>query len=179
MTAKKKAANRHLSAISLFAGGGGLDLGFSAAGFHIGCSTDIDPFSKQTLLRNSGKKHFYNHAHSITADLRDLTSAELMKSSGLTKGQVDIVIGGPPCQAFSVFGRRKGLADPRGNLVWEYERIIREVQPRAFVFENVAGLKSIHGGSLFSRILEELTIDGMYTISAHCYQVVMENMFRL
>ena len=160
-----------LTGLSLFSGGGGLDLGFSAAGFRIGCATDIDPYSCQTLLLNSGKKPFYDHAHSITADLRNVTAADLIEKSELANGAIDIVIGGPPCQAFSVFGRRKGLEDPRGNLVWEYERIIREVRPRAFVFENVAGLRSIHDGALFDRILEELTIDGVYKVSTHQYQL--------
>lgn len=160
-----------LTALSLFSGGGGLDLGFSASGFKVGCSSDIDPFSCQTLLINSGKMPFYSHAHSIAADITKVTAEDLLSESGLEKGNIDLVIGGPPCQAFSVFGRRKGLDDPRGNLVWEYERIIREVMPRAFVFENVAGLKSIHDGKLYDDILEELTMDGAYTVSAHHYQI--------
>ncbi len=164
-------AKRSLTALSLFSGGGGLDLGFSASGFKVGCSSDIDTFSCKTLLINSGKKPFYNHAHSIAADIRKVTAADLLSESKLANGHIDIVIGGPPCQAFSVFGRRKGLDDPRGNLVWEYERIIREVQPSAFVFENVAGLKSIHDGKLYADILEELTLDGTYTVTAHSYQV--------
>ncbi|UFS71771.1 DNA cytosine methyltransferase [Geomonas sp. RF6] len=163
--------DRTLNALSLFSGGGGLDLGFSAAGFKIGCSTDIDAFSCQTLILNSGKKDFYSHAHSIPADIRKVTATDLLKESHLRDREVDIVIGGPPCQAFSIFGRRKGLGDPRGNLVWEYERIIREVMPRAFVFENVAGLKTIHGGTLYEDILDELTLGGVYTVSAHSYQV--------
>lgn len=166
--AKDKAA-KPLRALSLFSGGGGLDLGFSAAGFAVGCSTDIDPYSCKTLLINKGKKPFYAYAHSIPADIRKISAANLLKEAGL-KGQIDIVIGGPPCQAFSVFGQRKGMSDPRGNLVWEYQRIIREVQPKAFLFENVAGLKSIHGGELYGQIIEELTGCG-YTVSAHSYQV--------
>jgi DNA (cytosine-5)-methyltransferase 1 len=162
-------ATKPLRALSLFSGGGGLDLGFSAAGFAVCCSTDIDPFSCKTLQINNGKKPFYAHTHSIPADIRKISAAHLLKEIGL-KGQIDIVLGGPPCQAFSVFGQRKGMGDPRGNLVWEYLRIIREVQPKAFLFENVAGLKSIHGGELYEKILEELTACG-YRVSAHNYQV--------
>lgn len=159
------------TALSLFSGGGGLDLGFSASGFNVSCSSDIDTFSCKTLMLNRGKKAFYNHAHSIAVDIKKVTASELLSASNLEKSKIDIVIGGPPCQAFSVFGRRKGLEDPRGNLVWEYERIIREIQPEAFVFENVAGLKTIHGGKLYEDILEVLTIGGVYTVSAHNYQV--------
>jgi DNA (cytosine-5)-methyltransferase 1 len=161
---------RTLIALSLFSGGGGLDLGFSAAGVRVACSTDIDPFSCQTLVLNNGKKPFYRHAHSVPADIRTVSAALLLEKAGLEPGSIDIVLGGPPCQAFSVFGRRKGLNDPRGSLVWEYLRIIREVQPRAFVFENVAGLKSIHGGTLYGEILSELSGCG-YIVSAHHYQM--------
>ena len=159
-----------LRALSLFSGGGGLDLGFSAAGFRISCSSDIDAFSCKTLQLNNGKKPYYAHAHSIPADIREVTAAVLLKEANLHRGEIDIVLGGPPCQAFSVFGQRKGLKDPRGNLVWEYLRIIREVQPEAFVFENVAGLKSIHGGELYQEILKQLTTCG-YTVSPQLYQV--------
>jgi len=171
--AMKKPAEKppsRLTALSLFSGGGGIDLGFSAAGFAVVCSSDIDPFSCRTLVINNGKKPFYKHAHAVPADIRAVSAAELLKGSNSKLGDIDIVLGGPPCQAFSVFGRRKGLTDPRGSLVWEYLRIIREVQPKAFVFENVAGLKSIHGGKLFDDILEQLSGCG-YVVSAHSYQM--------
>jgi DNA (cytosine-5)-methyltransferase 1 len=163
--------NKRLTALSLFSGGGGLDLGFSAAGFKVGCSSDIDTFSCNTLLWNSGKKPFYDHAHSVPANINDISADDLLREAGISRKDIDIVLGGPPCQAFSIFGRRKGLDDPRGGLVWEYLKIIQEVKPKAFVFENVAGLKSIHGGSLYDDILKSLTLDGEYEVSAHNYQV--------
>lgn len=165
---KKKAT---LTALSLFSGGGGLDLGFSASGFTVGCSSDIDTYSCKTLVLNNGVKPFYKHAHSIPADIRQVTAKHLLNEAKLENDAIDIVLGGPPCQSFSVFGKRKGLGDPRGNLVWEYLRIIQEVQPKAFVFENVAGLKSINGGKLFFEIAEQLSLNGLYTVSAHSYQV--------
>jgi DNA (cytosine-5)-methyltransferase 1 len=167
---KPRGFTKTLTALSLFSGGGGLDLGFSAAGFSVRCSSDIDPFSCKTLVMNKGKKPFYKHVHSIPADIRGVSASDLLKEAKLHRGEIDIVLGGPPCQAFSIFGQRKGLDDPRGNLVWQYLRIIQEVQPRAFVFENVAGLKSIHGGQLYEQIIEQLTACG-YTVSAHAYQV--------
>ncbi len=160
-----------LTAISLFSGGGGLDIGFSAAGFNIVCSSDIDPYSCRTLLINSGKRPFYKHAIALPADINQISAASLLEPTGVSDSTIDLVIGGPPCQAFSVFGRRKGSDDPRGNLVWEYLRIIEEVKPQAFVFENVAGLKSIHGGKLFQEILGALSVHGLYTVTDHSYQV--------
>ncbi|MCC5608765.1 DNA cytosine methyltransferase [Nostoc sp. CHAB 5834] len=168
---KLNAGTKELMALSLFSGGGGLDLGFSAAGFRVGCSTDIDSFSCQTLILNNGRKIFYNHAHSITADITEISAEYLLRKAELSDSKIDIVLGGPPCQAFSIFGRRKGLDDPRGNLVWEYLKIIQEIKPKAFVFENVPGLKSIHDGKLFEEILSELTIGGTYAISTHNYQM--------
>jgi DNA (cytosine-5)-methyltransferase 1 len=168
---EKKPSGRTLTALSLFSGGGGLDLGFSAAGFKISFSTDIDTYSCQTLSINSGKKPFYEHKHSLAENIRDLSAEQMVSESSLNNSEIDLVLGGPPCQAFSVFGRRKGLEDPRGNLVWEYLRIIKEIRPRAFVFENVAGLKSIHGGNLYKEIANELSLGGIYTVSAHNYQV--------
>jgi DNA (cytosine-5)-methyltransferase 1 len=162
---------KELMALSLFSGGGGLDLGFSAAGFRVGCSTDIDPYSCRTLVLNKNKKKFYAHAHSIAANIKEISAKNLLDKADISRKNVDIVLGGPPCQSFSVFGKRKGLEDPRGNLVWEYLKIIQEVQPKAFIFENVAGIKTIHGGDLFKEILEELTLNGTYTVSAHSYQV--------
>ena len=168
---KLKSSTQKLTALSLFSGGGGFDLGFSAAGFNIACSSDIDPFSCHTLAINSSRKRFYKHVHSIPADIRELAAADLLKKAGLEKKRIQIVLGGPPCQAFSVFGQRRGLQDPRGDLVWEYLRIIQEVQPEAFVFENVAGLKSIHGGALYQEILEQLALGGRYNVSAHNYEM--------
>src|SRR5688572_17878733 len=123
------AENMLLNTISLFAGGGGLDLGFSAAGFNIVYSTDIDPFSCETLRINQNKKSYYTSHIVEEGDVKNLTTSSILKNTGLKKGDIHFIIGGPPCQAFSVFGKRKGLEDPRGNLVYEYARIINELQP--------------------------------------------------
>ncbi len=164
-------ASNSLNAIALFSGGGGLDLGFSAAGFNIRISCDIDAFSCKTLELNNGKRPFYNHAKAMQADITKISANDLLENANLDRESVDLLIGGPPCQAFSIFGQRKGLNDPRGNLVWDYLRILQEIQPTAFVFENVAGLKSIHNGSLYNEILHSLELGGLYTVSAHSYQL--------
>lgn len=168
---KSDKSTKTLNALSLFSGGGGLDLGFSAAGFKVRVSSDIDSFSCATLELNKGKKSFYKHAKAVQTDITKVDAHDLFRGIYADASGIDLVIGGPPCQAFSVFGQRKGLGDPRGNLVWDYLRIIQEIQPAAFVFENVAGLKSIHDGKLYEEILESLTLSGMYTVSAHSYQL--------
>lgn len=157
-----------INTVGLFSGGGGLDLGFSASGYNLIYSSDIDSYSCQTLQNNLSKKPYLkNHLVECT-DIRNLTGKEILDK---TKKNVDFVIGGPPCQSFSVFGKRKGLEDPRGNLIYEYTRLIEELNPRGFLFENVAGLKTIHGGELYSSLLETLSIHGKYAVTAHEYEV--------
>lgn len=160
-----------LNAISLFAGGGGLDLGFSASGFNILYSTDIDFHSCETLKLNQGRQPYYGEHLVEVADVRGLQSKNILKKVEKTKEDVDFLIGGPPCQAFSVFGKRKGLEDPRGNLVYEYARIIDELKPKGFLFENVSGLRTIHNGNLYKELIETLSFKGEYTVSAYEYDV--------
>lgn len=158
-----------INTLTLFAGGGGLDLGFAAAGYNLLLSSDIDLLSCETLKINQGKKSFYTNHPVICDDVVNLTAETVLK---LTNNKpIDFVIGGPPCQAFSIFGRRKGLEDPRGNLVFEYARIIDELKPQGFLFENVFGLKTIHEGKLYDELLNILSFDGEYTVSAHEYEV--------
>ena len=155
--------------LSLFSGGGGLDLGFSASGFNSIFSSDIDPYSCKTLLQNQGKKRYFSNSSVVCEDIKNISYKTIKNEIGGT--EIDFIIGGPPCQAFSVFGKRKGLDDPRGNLVYEYVRIIKEIEPEGFLFENVAGLKSIHDGSLYSKLFNTLSVNGKYTISAHEYEM--------
>jgi DNA (cytosine-5)-methyltransferase 1 len=120
-------------AIDLFAGAGGLSLGLEQAGFDVAVAVELDPVHAAT--------HTYNFPQSTVfcADIQDIQGEELLASVGLEVGEVDVVAGGPPCQGFSLIGKRM-LDDPRNSLVMEYLRIVREIQPRAFVFENVPGL---------------------------------------
>lgn len=159
----------NINTLGFFSGGGGLDLGFSAAGYNIILSSDIDAHSCETLKLNQGKKAYVKEHPVLCEDVRKINKATIKEIIGDKK--IDFVIGGPPCQSFSVFGRRKGLEDPRGNLVFEYVRLINELKPRGFLFENVAGLKSIHGGELYRELAKVLSMDGRYKISVHEYEV--------
>lgn len=166
------ASNKRLSAIALFSGGGGLDLGFAAAGFDIRVSTDIDLVSCTTLEKNMGRrKRFFSSHPVVKEDIANLSASRLLKEGGLGKGEVDIVIGGPPCQSFSVSGQRKGLDDPRGELVLQFLRIIQGLRPQAFIFENVHGLASLHDGEVLKKLKNCLSMKGEYKVGAQIYEL--------
>jgi DNA (cytosine-5)-methyltransferase 1 len=120
-------------AIDLFAGAGGLSLGFEQAGFDIVASVEIDPIHCATH-----KFNFPNTAI-IPRSVMDVTADEVRRVSGIAGRVVDCVFGGPPCQGFSLIGQR-ALDDPRNRLVLEFVRLVRELDARTFVFENVKGL---------------------------------------
>ncbi|MDR2338918.1 MAG: DNA cytosine methyltransferase [Deltaproteobacteria bacterium] len=164
-------------AISLFSGAGGFDLGIEAAGFSTKLCTDQDPHSCLTLKSNSFRlrRHprfdFLSEATVSCRDISAYSSSDMLADAGLRAGEVALVYGGPPCQAFSIFGRRKGMDDPRGTLLWEYLRVIKDIRPDCFIFENVPGLLTILGGEIFKRFAEELSApagdDPGYGISWH------------
>lgn len=136
--------------VSLFAGAGGLDLGLERAGWRSLFATDIDPASIRTLEANRnrgvgrGRKAF---ADTIIrqSDVRALKGAIVLKDLGLSRGDVDLLSGGPPCQSWSSAGRQQGFDDPRGRLVDEYLRLAREIDARWLIFENVRGLLTARG----------------------------------
>lgn len=124
--------------ISLFSGAGGLDYGFEAAGFETAVAVEIDADSCNTLRAN-------RRWQVIERDIFDVSSAELLETGSVRKGEVDVVVGGPPCQPFSKAGYwARGdslrLDDPRANTLSAYLRVVEETLPRAFLLENVEGL---------------------------------------
>lgn len=154
-----------LYAISLFSGAGGFDLGIEAAGFTTKLCTDIDSHSCETLelnrdkLKYGNKFSFLSEATVVQKNIKEYPTEEILKDANLKKGEVALVYGGAPCQSFSVFGQRKGMDDPRGTLLWDFLRVIREIEPTSFIFENVAGLLTIENGAVFRSFLEELKKD--------------------
>lgn len=121
-------------AVDLFAGAGGLSLGFEQAGFDIAAAVEIDPIHCAV--------HHFNFPKSkvICRSVTSLTGAELRKEAGIDADrEIDVVCGGAPCQGFSTIGKR-ALDDPRNQLVYHYCRLIEELQPKYAVFENVRGL---------------------------------------
>lgn len=151
-----------LNCISLFSGGGGLDLGLEAAGFNTLLASDVDEHSCKTLSANkltSAKngKPFLKHAKILHEDANNLKGEQVLSLAGLKAGELDLLAGGPPCQAFSVFGKRKGREDPRGMLAYTYLRLISELRPKAFIFENVYGMMTVEGGSVFEDLKKKLS----------------------
>ena len=119
--------------IDLFAGAGGLSMGFEEAGFDIAACVEIDPIHCAT--------HEYNfpYAASICGSVTGLTGAAIRRRSGIGDRDIDVVFGGAPCQGFSMIGKR-ALDDPRNKLVLHYVRLVKELHPKYCVFENVKGL---------------------------------------
>lgn len=149
-----------LRILSFFTGCGGLDLGFEQAGFETVYATDIDADSCETLQLNVGR--YFNPSIKIErADIIELKPATLPKD-------IDLIIGGPPCQSFSASGRRAGGAagrlDQRGRLFEAYCKIIKHVRPKAFVFENVRGILGTNKGEDWKAIVRAFGRLG-YTIS--------------
>ena len=131
-----------IKVISFFTGAGGLDLGFDMTGYDVVYATDIDAMCCATLQANVGSA-LSKKTKVEQADIRKINLDELPKN-------VDLVIGGPPCQSFSASGRRAGGApgrlDDRGTLFEAYCRVIEHTAPKAFLFENVRGILGTNGG---------------------------------
>jgi len=129
---KKK--NRHKPVvIDLFAGVGGLSLGAARAGFDIAAAVDTDKLALEFHARN-----FPSTTH-IDLTVRTLRGIDLLSSAGLAPGELDGLIGGPPCQGFSMIGHRSST-DPRNNLFAQFFRLVSETRPKFFVAENVPGI---------------------------------------
>ncbi len=139
-----------INTLSLFSGAGGLDIGFEDVGFNIIESVEIEQKFVQTALLNQGKGKYYCNTKINCANIRDYSPNQNIK--------IDFIIGGPPCQSFSSAGRRvagvRGINDDRGTLFQEYVRILKELQPRGFLFENVYGLLGAQGGDAIKQIVQ-------------------------
>ena len=121
---------------SLFSGCGGLDLGFSKEGFEIVFANENDHLIWDTFRKN------HPSVNLCTKSIRDVCGKDI-------PGNIDVLIGGPPCQAYSESGVMKGEQDPRGKLLFEYARLLSEIKPKVFLAENVRGiLTKKHEGTL-------------------------------
>jgi DNA (cytosine-5)-methyltransferase 1 len=143
MSKLKKNKELKYKVYSLFTGAGGFDIGFEEAGFEIIGASDIWKESEKTMKLN------YPNIPFICKDIRLLTSNEILESTNNVFP--DIIIGGPPCQGFSVMGD-KNSADPRNSLFESYARIVDDLKPMCFVFENVKGIKSMFNGRYLNMV---------------------------
>jgi DNA (cytosine-5)-methyltransferase 1 len=143
--------------ISLFSGGGGLDLGAHFAGFKSALVSDIVSTYTETI------KHNLPHVHVYNDDAIDLTPDKVRELSGVRE-DIDLIIAGPPCQSFSIMGKRQSLDDPRGKLTIKYFELISGLKPKAFIFENVSGLTTVNKGEDFVNLLGYIQETTGYTI---------------
>jgi len=134
-------------AIDLFAGVGGLTLGFEQAGFDVAAAVEFDPIHAATHELN------FPECTVICRDVRTLSGKEIRAAAGLGDRTIDVVIGGPPCQGFSLIGHRV-LDDPRNSLVFHFLRLVGELKPRAFVMENVPGMATGTHTELLRQLVE-------------------------
>lgn len=139
-----------LTAIDLFCGAGGLSEGFRQAGYVVVAGNDVDAAAGETY------KATHRDAKFILGPIQDVTVESLCKASGLRPGELDVLLGGPPCQAYSVNNHQRGMHDARANLFREYLRIVEGMNPKWVVIENVTGITSIAGGAVVQSIKSEL-----------------------
>lgn len=135
---------------SLFAGAGGLDLGFEKAGFHVVWANEFDKTIWETF------KHNFPHTKLDKRSITEVQSSEVPDADGF--------IGGPPCQSWSEAGARRGINDKRGQLFHDYIRLLKDKQPKFFLAENVSGILHPKHAEAFSDIIKEFENAG-YVVS--------------
>lgn len=121
--------------VSLFSGAMGLDLGIEKAGFDVRVCVEMDKKACETIRANT-------KIPVIEKDINQVTVQEILDTAGLKKSDVSVVVGGPPCQAFSTAGKRRSLEDFRGNVIIRFLEIVKEIKPKFFILENVRGILS-------------------------------------
>lgn len=138
------------TAVDLFCGAGGLSAGLEMAGFEVLAGND--------LFAAAGKTFEATHPHAkfFGEPIQDLDLDSLLEEIGLKKGELTVLVGGPPCQAYSVYNHQRGMHDERSQLFRQYLRVVERLNPEWIVMENVAGIFSIAGGEAVHAIEKEL-----------------------
>jgi DNA (cytosine-5)-methyltransferase 1 len=154
MAAKVWDAEAHPVAIDLFAGAGGLSLGAEMAGVEVALANDIFPEAAATYQVNNPGTLF------VEAPIETLTAPRILDTLGIAPGTLDIMLGGPPCQGFSINAPTRSLGDVRNSLVLEYLRLVDGLRPKYLVIENVPGLLSLERGHALHVVYERLAALG-------------------
>ena len=155
---KKSYSDRRPIGIDLFAGAGGLTLGFEQAGFDVAAAVEIDP------IHSAAHEYNFPLCATVCASVTDIGASDIRRAAGIGGRPVDAVFGGAPCQGFSLIGKR-ALDDPRNRLIREFVRLTVELDANYFVFENVRGLTI----GTHRRILEEMIEE----LQRHGYDVLL------
>lgn len=140
-----------MNIVSLFSGAGGLDLGLVQAGHHVIWANDIDENAVATYRRNIGN-------NIVCADIKDININDIPNS--------DVIVGGFPCQGFSLANLRRNVADERNQLYLFFKCIVEEKQPRYFIAENVKGILSLEKGQVIRQIVQDFS-DAGYLVEVH------------
>ena len=153
--------NNNLNVIDLFSGCGGMSLGFKWAGFNSILATDIDENAIKTFSHN------FPNVPTLNGDLREIKKNKFDKLIG--DKQVDVVVGGPPCQGFSLANKRRNTIknDPRNELFYDFVRVVEWYKPKAFVMENVKGLLSMKDSQVIKVIMQsfsDIGYNAMYKV---------------
>lgn len=155
------AEHNKLTAISLFSGAGGMDIGVQQAGFDILACCEIDRHCCETLRENIRRGQ--RNTIVYEGDIKTFTPNQMLDDLHIQAGEVDLLFGGPPCQAFSQIGKQRSMLDERGELLFEMVRYVKVIQPRAIMIEQVKGLltaKDLEGkrGGVFEQLIRELEL---------------------
>jgi DNA (cytosine-5)-methyltransferase 1 len=147
------------TAISLFSGAGGLDIGILQAGFEVLTCIEIDPHCCSTLKTTVQREQ--RSTRIIEDDIRNVDAKDLMEQLSLRRGELDLLCGGPPCQPFSQIGKKGFLTDKRGLLLFEIIKFAKVFFPKAIMIEQVKGILNAHDetgcpGTVMERLLKDL-----------------------
>ncbi len=137
-----------LTSIDLFCGAGGITQGFHQAGYRCLYANDFMPEAIETF------RHNHPGTRAECGPIEGVSAQSLRKSLGLARGALDVLVGGPPCQGFSINAPSRFLSDSRNSLFKHYARFVQEFEPKTIVFENVPGLLSMADGAVFNSILK-------------------------
>jgi DNA (cytosine-5)-methyltransferase 1 len=137
--------SRKHTAIDLFSGAGGISLGLANAGFDVLLASDVSEACAVTHSQSMPSIQF------LHADIRRLSPSDVMRAAGVRPGELDLLIGGPPCQGFSIIGQREH-DDPRNAMIEQFFRIAKGTKPKFVVIENVPGLATLHRGAFLRQI---------------------------
>jgi len=156
---KSAPVTRPLTTIDLFCGAGGITQGFRRAGFRCLYANDINRWAIETFRANHPDTRAENRP------IEQVDAAALRRELELEPGELDVIVGGPPCQGFSINAPERFLEDPRNSLFQHYIRFLDEFKPKTLLIENVPGMLSLAGGVIFEQILKELRGHG-YNVEA-------------
>lgn len=131
----KESDKTGVKALSFFSGAMGLDLGLEKAGIEISLACEVNKYCRQTITENRPNT-------ALLGDISLYNAQDILDYAGLAKDDIDIIVGGPPCQSFSTAGARRGFNDERGDVLLKFLEIILEIRPKYAVIENVRGLLS-------------------------------------